>query len=121
MADERFQVLITATGETYPCTGEQTLLNAMARMGRKGIPSGCHGGGCGVCKIRIVSGEVVTGVMSRSQVTEAEEREGFALACRCYPRSDITLDVVGKIRKAVSRPLYGANQLSGRDQRPAKR
>lgn len=101
-----FQVTIDDTGEVYTCPRSLNLLKAMARLGRKGIPSGCHGGGCGVCKIKITSGEYLTEVMSRAHVTEAEEREGFALACRCYPGSDVTVQVVGKMHKSVCR-RYG--------------
>jgi len=106
MGERAYQVTITDTGEVYRCPETVSVLKAMAQLGRKGIPSGCHGGGCGVCKVQVLSGEVVTETMSRSHVTEEEEREGFALACRCYPGSDITLKVVGKMQKAVTR-RYG--------------
>ena len=101
-----FEIVIADTGETYACPARETLLKAMARLGRKGIPSGCHGGGCGVCKVR-VRGDVDTLVMSRSHVSEEEERQGYVLACRCYPRSCLSVQVVGKLHKAVTRPRYG--------------
>ena len=108
MADQRtlseeYQVTIADTGEVYRCPASVTVLKAMARLGRKGIPSGCHGGGCGVCKVQIVSGRITAEVMSRAHVTEMEEQEGIALACRCYPGSDITVKVIGKMQKAVKR------------------
>ncbi|MCS4502465.1 Toluene-4-monooxygenase system, ferredoxin--NAD(+) reductase component [wastewater metagenome] len=110
MSDEApcpvFDVRIADTGEVYQCPARETLLKAMARLGRKGIPSGCHGGGCGVCKVR-VTGEVTTMAMSRSHVSEAEERQGYVLACRCYPRGHLSVEVVGKLHKAVTRPRYG--------------
>lgn len=103
-----FDVLIVDTGEVYACPARETLLRAMARTGRRGIPSGCHGGGCGVCKVR-VHGEVETLAMSRSHVSEEEERQGYVLACRCYPRGPVSVQVVGRLHKAVTRslPRYG--------------
>lgn len=103
MTETRYRVEILDTGEAYDCRGEQSLLKAMQSLGRKGIPVGCRAGGCGVCKIRIEAGEVAYQVMSRAHVTEAEQAAGYALACRCSPRSDIRLSVVGKMQKTVCR------------------
>ncbi|MBA1148780.1 2Fe-2S iron-sulfur cluster binding domain-containing protein [Ectothiorhodospiraceae bacterium WFHF3C12] len=106
MGATRHRITILDTGEVYTCPDSVSVLKAMAQLGRKGIPSGCHGGGCGVCKVQVVSGEIETLTMSRTHVSEEEERAGFALACRCYPGSDVSLKVVGKMQKAVKRP-YG--------------
>lgn len=102
-----WQVHITDTAEDYTCKPEEHLLTGMLRLGRKGIPSGCHGGGCGVCKIQVLSGDVETLKMSRAHVTEQEQAEGFALACRCFPRSDLRLKVVGKMQKTVCKKQFG--------------
>jgi len=98
-----FTVLITETGEIYACRPDQTLLKAMERLGRKGIPIGCRGGGCGVCKVQIEDGEVACAAMSRAHISDAERKAGRVLACRSQPRSDIRLSVVGKMQKAVCR------------------
>lgn len=102
------QVTIANTGETFSCPEAAHLLAGMATLGRKGIPSGCHGGGCGVCKIKVESGRYRTEAMSRAHVSEAEEREGIVLACRVRPLSDLTVTVVGKLAKtAGQRKKYG--------------
>jgi ferredoxin len=98
-----YLVRIKDTGEEYACSSEQHLLRAMAALGRRGIPSGCHGGGCGVCKVRILEGHVKTLAMSRAHVSEEEQRQGYVLACRAYPHSDLVVEVVGGMRKAMSR------------------
>lgn len=98
--------MIRDTGERYACSGEQSLLKAMVALGRRGIPSGCHGGGCGVCKVRVVEGAVRSGPMCRSRVSVEEERAGHVLACRAYPLSDVVLEVVGGMRKGLVR-RYG--------------
>ncbi len=98
-----YQVLIEDTGEDYRCPPDRDLLRSMERLGRKGIPAGCRGGGCGVCKVHILSGSVTSKKMSRAHVSVEEEASGYVLACRTCPRSDVRLKVVGKMRKSVCR------------------
>jgi len=98
-----FKVTIEDTEEIYDCLDTQHLLAGMIRLGKKGIPSGCHGGGCGVCKIQITKGSYASKKMSRVHVSEAEEANGVVLACRVFPKSDISLVVVGKLRKNIQR------------------
>lgn len=97
-------VTIDQTGETYPCAPEESLLKGMLRLGRKGIPVGCVNGGCGVCKVRILSGEVrVLGPISRAHVTSEDEAQGYTLACRVAPRQAVRLEVVGPLEKPFSK------------------
>ena len=98
-----FTVVIEDTGESYRCSPSESLLAGMERLGRKGIPVGCRGGGCGVCKVEITSGSYVKRVMSRDCVSVADEQAGRVLACRVRPTSDITLRVIGKMAKNVCR------------------
>lgn len=103
-----FNVLIEETGETFRCSPQESLLAGMERLGKKGIPVGCRGGGCGVCKVEIVAGSYVKRVMSRAYVSAEEEAAGQVLACRVRPTSDITLRVIGKMAKNVCRPVVPA-------------
>lgn len=98
-----FNVLIEETGETFRCSPNETLLVGMERLGKKGIPVGCRGGGCGVCKVEITSGTYLKRVMSRDYVSVEDEAAGRVLACRVRPTSDITLKVLGKMAKNVCR------------------
>ncbi|NLF54002.1 MAG: 2Fe-2S iron-sulfur cluster binding domain-containing protein [Thauera phenolivorans] len=100
--DKRFSVLIENTGERFNCGSNQNLLRGMEVLGRRGIPVGCRGGGCGVCKVHILSGEYHTQRMSRSCLSVEEEAEGIVLACKAFPDSDVTLRVIGKMCKAVN-------------------
>jgi len=74
----------------------EPVLSALEQSGLASVPVGCRGGGCGVCKVRVVEGPYHTGRMSRAQVSEAEERQGFALACRLYADGPLVLEAVGK-------------------------
>lgn len=98
---QSFVVTIEDTGESFSCQSRQHVLSAMSRMGKKGIPSGCHGGGCGVCKIQINDGAYETKKMSRAHISATEEASGCVLACRVFPRSDLSLSVIGKLQKNI--------------------
>ena len=102
-------VLVEQTGEHYPCATSESLLRGMLRLGRKGIPVGCVNGGCGVCKVRIVEGDVtVLGPVSRAHVSAEEEAGGFTLACRVAPVTAVRLRVAGKFEKPFSNGLAGS-------------
>ena len=106
--DQQFTVTVLGSGESFRCKASQTLLNAMVAMGRRGIPSGCHGGGCGVCKIRVHQGVFDTLPLSRAHVSAAEQQQGYSLACRTYPRSDIEVEPKGRHKpKPSSQRRYG--------------
>ncbi len=93
-------VHVEQTGESYPCATTESLLQGMLRLGRRGIPVGCVGGGCGVCKVRIVEGDVTRlGPVSRAHVSVEEEASGCTLACRVAPATPVRLVVVGKMEK----------------------
>jgi 3-phenylpropionate/trans-cinnamate dioxygenase ferredoxin reductase subunit len=100
----RVTVTIEQTGETYHCAVDESLLTGMLRLGRKGIPVGCVNGGCGVCKVRILSGEVhKLGPISRAHVTAEDEAQGYTLACRVAPREAVRLQVVGPLERPFTR------------------
>ncbi len=99
-----FTVVIEETGESFRCAPTESLLAGMERLGKKGIPVGCRGGGCGVCKVEITEGSYVKRVMSRDYVSVEDEAADRVLACRVKPSSDMRLKVLGKMSKNVCRP-----------------
>jgi ferredoxin len=104
-------VTIVQTGEVYSCSEDEPLLAGMARLGRRGIPVGCLGGGCGVCKIRVLSGSVrKLGPVSRAHVNVEEEGRGYTLACRVAPECAVELEVVGKLQKPFFKGFAGRQQ-----------
>ena len=102
-------VTIEETGESYRCSDQETLLAGMEKLGKRGIPVGCRGGGCGVCKIEIVSGSYVTRRMSREFVSVEDEAAGRLLACRVRPTGDVVLRVLGLMKKNVCREIFSTN------------
>ncbi|MDD3483835.1 2Fe-2S iron-sulfur cluster-binding protein [Azovibrio restrictus] len=115
----RYSVQIEETGEVYACTEQQSLLWGLAQLGRKGIPLGCRGGGCGVCKVAITQGDYQTGPMSAAHVTPEERQSGVVLACRCYPRGDLSLRVLGKMQRTVCAPGGGDAAKASEQHQPA--
>ena len=76
----------------FNCAEDQVLLVGMERRNKNFIRVGCRGGGCGVCKVRIIDGDYETKRMSRKHISEAEEKQGYALACRVLPRGDLLIE-----------------------------
>ena len=100
----KFAVHVAQTDETFPCAANESLLQGMVRLGRKGIPVGCVNGGCGVCKVRILAGDIkALGPISRAHVTLDEEGQGYTLACRVAPQTAVNLEVAGKLNKPFSK------------------
>lgn len=75
------------------CRSDQNVLMAMERSGGTAIPVGCRRGGCGACRVRVLSGKYFVGKMSARYVTKGEIAEGLALACCLRPLSDLALDL----------------------------
>ena len=98
-------VTIQDDGSSYRCPDASTLLEGMESLGKKGIPVGCRGGGCGVCKVQVLSGTYTKRVMSREHISAAEEADGCVLACRVRPTSEVTLRVIGSMKKNVCRAV----------------
>lgn len=77
-------------GESFPCGEGESLLAAMRRARCGPVFHGCYGGGCGVCKMRLVSGTVDRfKPMSRAHVSLREEQDGYILLCCVKPLSAV--------------------------------
>ena len=109
----KVKVHVAQTDESYPCAIGESLLQGMLKLGRKGIPVGCVNGGCGVCKVRILAGEVKRlGPISRAHVSAEEEAGGCTLACRVSPATEVRLEVAGKFEKPFSKGYANAQQAA---------
>lgn len=86
------RIQVVNRNQEYLCRDDKSLLVGMELQNTQAIEVGCRGGGCGMCKIRILDGEFEKKRMSRAHISEAEEGEGFALACRILPRGDMVIE-----------------------------
>ena len=89
---DRYRITVRESGEHFECGGDEAVLSAMVRSRKGPISHGCFGGGCGVCRIRVLEGvfEKVK-KMSRAHVSRADEDEGIVLLCCIQPRGDMTV------------------------------
>ena len=92
MGDHALQIRISGQTAAYACAPGEKALSALERGNVKSVRVGCRQGGCGACRVRVVSGEYETGKMSRAHVTEEEEEAGFVLSCRLFPKTDLVLE-----------------------------
>lgn len=75
------------------CKEGEDILGALRRDGCREVRVGCRRGGCGVCKVQLLAGDVKHGCTSVAHVSVAERQEGWGLACRMVPQSDVTISV----------------------------
>jgi ferredoxin len=87
-----FQVTVKDSGQKFFCADNEAVLPAMFRSRNGPVNHGCCGGGCGVCRMRIVSGEwFAFKPMSAAHVDEADRKQGIVLLCCVQPRSDLVV------------------------------
>lgn len=114
----KYAIRLVNTGDSYQCHPETDVLRGMEQLGFKGIPVGCRGGGCGVCKVRVTRGDYRVRKMSRACVSAQEEAEGIVLACKLYPRDDLEVEVLGCMvkgltaKKPKSLPCEGVEEMA---------
>ena len=108
------RVTLVDSGESFVCEPQESVLHGLARLGKRGIPVGCRGGGCGICKVEVLSGEFRKRVMSRDHVSVDDEAHHRVLACRICPEGDLTLKVIGLMQKALNRTLDWQRAAGGR-------
>jgi ferredoxin len=75
----------------YRCPETSSVLEGMAQQACDGVQVGCRSGGCGVCRVEILSGAWTAKKMSKAHVTEADLARNIVLACRTFATSDLTL------------------------------
>jgi ferredoxin len=73
------------------CPETTSVLEAMAQQACEGVQVGCRSGGCGVCRVEILSGTWAAKKMSKAHVTEDDLAHNIVLACRTFATSDLTL------------------------------
>ncbi len=73
------------------CRDGETILAALHRSGHA-VRIGCRRGGCGICKVDLVEGDVAyTHVVAPSVLSEQDRADGVCLLCRTVPTGDVTV------------------------------
>lgn len=87
-----YQVTVSETEVSFPCNADQFILPAMIRHNHGPITHGCCGGGCGVCRMKILEGKYEkVKKMSRAHISEEDEEQDIVLLCCVQPRSDLII------------------------------
>lgn len=81
-------VTVLPEGVTVPLAAGETVLEGLYRAGYA-YRTGCRRGGCGVCKVTLVRGEVEYHRTIAATVLAPDERSsGVCLTCRAVPTGD---------------------------------
>lgn len=88
------QVKVRPSGHEFSVEGHANLLQSGLHAGLK-LNYGCGNGSCGMCKVRVISGEVVKTQPFDYPLSEAEKAQGYTLMC-CHTAasSELTLEML---------------------------
>lgn len=87
------QVQLNISGFVFRSPTDQTLLSAALQQSLP-VPHGCQVGRCGLCKCRLISGEVRQISEHVDPIlTNAEVHDQVILACQVTPCTDLTIDL----------------------------
>lgn len=88
------QVTVRPSGHEFSVEGHDTLLQAGLRAGLK-LSYGCGNGTCGMCKVRVIAGQVAKTQPYDYQLSEAEKAQGYTLMCaHTAASSELTLELL---------------------------
>ncbi len=85
------QVTVLPSKHDFLVEGHDTLLEAAIRAGVP-LNYGCSGGNCGLCKARLVSGELKKTHHHDFVIPEAEKNQGYFLLCSNTAVSDVVIE-----------------------------
>jgi CDP-4-dehydro-6-deoxyglucose reductase len=88
------QVTVRPSGHEFAVEGRANLLQAGLHSGLK-LNYGCGNGSCGMCKVRVISGEVAKTQHFDYPLSETEKSQGYVLMC-CHTAasSELTLELL---------------------------
>jgi CDP-4-dehydro-6-deoxyglucose reductase len=88
------EVTLRPSGHQFCVEGRDTLLQAGLKAGLA-LNYGCGNGSCGMCKVRVIAGEVVKTMPFDYPLSEAEKQQGYTLMCAHTAASaQITLETL---------------------------
>lgn len=85
------QVRILPSGHEFFIEGSDSILEAGLRAGLA-LNYGCSNGNCGLCKCKVLSGEVRKIANHDYVFSETEKALGYILACSCTAVTDVVLE-----------------------------
>jgi len=76
----------------FDCGEDEDIISAGLRQDIY-LMASCREGGCATCKGFCAEGDYEMGKVSVQALPPEEEEEGLVLLCRCYPTSDVDIEV----------------------------
>lgn len=86
-------ITIQPSGHEFWLEGNDSLLDVGVRAGLS-LDYGCASGNCGLCKARVVNGEVSRIRHHDYVLSEAEKNRNYILMCSCTAISDVVLEAL---------------------------
>jgi CDP-4-dehydro-6-deoxyglucose reductase, E3 len=87
------QVTVRPSGHEFIVEGNDCLLQSGLKAGLR-LNYGCGSGNCGLCKARLISGEVRQMAPADYPLSEAERASGHILTCVCAPVTDLVIETL---------------------------
>src|ERR1700716_3217242 len=86
-------VTVLPDGIRIPAADGETVLAALGRAGLR-YRIGCRRGGCGICKLHLVAGEVrYERPIADSVLSDDEKVAGICLSCRAVPITNVLVEL----------------------------
>lgn len=100
---------------TVDVADDETILDALYRHGYA-YRIGCRRGGCAICKVDLLEGEVEYNRPIADKVLTGEERDqGICLSCRAVPTTDVVISLREDSLRTVNpiMAMFGASRSAG--------
>jgi CDP-4-dehydro-6-deoxyglucose reductase len=92
-------VVIHPSRHEFFVDGADTILDAALRSGLA-VNYGCSNGNCGLCKARVISGQVQKVRHHDYVLSEAEKRQGYTLLCSHTAVGDLVIEALESVEPA---------------------
>jgi ferredoxin len=108
-------VTVLPDGVRVRAANGETVLAALGRAGLR-YRIGCRRGGCGICKLQLVGGEVrYERPVAESVLSDDEKVEGICLSCRAVPITNVLVELQegDKLRRVLPYGFASGNSSKG--------
>jgi len=87
-----YKITIADSNLSFPCKSDESVLASMISFRNGPVTHGCCGGGCGVCRMKVIEGKYEKfKKMSRAHLSETDETDNIVLLCCIQPRSNLLI------------------------------
>lgn len=106
------RIAVTATGETFDCAADDTILRAALRSGL-GMGYSCNSGCCGNCRFELVEGAVEHLRADPPAWTDRDRKRNRWLGCQARPLADCAIKVrLDPAYESTFRPVRMTGRLA---------